>query len=143
MIDRNGDVSGSAPHKIQEIVHYHVGEIITSIRKVPLVTGGAEVLLYSTLMGGLGIFVPFATKDDVEFFSHLEMHLRQENPPLCGRDHLAYRSYYFPVRSCVDGDLCEQFNALPYERQQAIAEELVMVPAEVSKKLEEIRNRVL
>lgn len=26
------------------------------------------------------------------------MHMRSENPPLCGRDHLSYRSYYFPVR---------------------------------------------
>jgi len=143
LIDRVVDQMAGAPHKIHEIVQYHVGEIVTSIKKVPLVTGGAEVLLYSTIMGGIGIFVPFLTKDDVAFFSHLEMHLRQENPPLCGRDHLAFRSYYFPVRGCVDGDLCEQFNALPYERQQAIAEELVMVPAEVSKKLEEIRNRVL
>lgn len=24
--------------------------------------------------------------------------MRVEYPPLCGRDHLAYRSYYFPVK---------------------------------------------
>ena len=73
------------------------------------------------------------------------MHLRQENPPLCGRDHLAYRSYYFPVKvcrsfvlvrscvligacvrqDCIDGDLCEQYTALPFEKQRTIAEELV------------------
>lgn len=35
---------------------------------------------------------------DIEFFGHLEMHMRQELPPLCGRDHLAYRSAYFPVK---------------------------------------------
>ena len=30
------------------------------------------------------------------------MHLRSENAPLCGRDHLSYRSYFFPVKvSCV------------------------------------------
>lgn len=26
------------------------------------------------------------------------MHLRSEHPPLCGRDHLSFRSYYFPVK---------------------------------------------
>ena len=26
------------------------------------------------------------------------MHLRSENAPLCGRDHLSYRSYFFPVK---------------------------------------------
>ena len=29
------------------------------------------------------------------------MHLRSENAPLCGRDHLSYRSYFFPVKVCV------------------------------------------
>lgn len=35
---------------------------------------------------------------EFEFFQNLEMHMRVEYPPLCGRDHLAYRSYYFPVK---------------------------------------------
>lgn len=26
------------------------------------------------------------------------MHMRSEFPPLCGRDHLSFRSYYFPVK---------------------------------------------
>jgi splicing factor 3B subunit 3 len=139
-----GDViTSTAPHKLQDIVTTHIGEIVTSIQKASLVTGGAEVLLYSTIMGGLGILVPFASREDVDFFTHLEMHMRQDNPPLCGRDHLQFRSYYLPVKDCVDGDLCEQYNSLDWERQTAIGEELVRVPAEVSKKLEEMRNRIL
>ena len=35
---------------------------------------------------------------DHDFFQHLEMYMRQEYPSLCGRDHLAYRSYYFPLK---------------------------------------------
>ena len=35
---------------------------------------------------------------DHDFFQHLEMHMRSEFPPLCGRDHLSYRSYYYPVK---------------------------------------------
>lgn len=53
--------------------------------------------------------LPFTSREDVDFFVHLEMYLRQENPPLCGRDHLAFRSAYFPVKDVVDGDLCEQY----------------------------------
>ncbi len=34
---------------------------------------------------------PFASREDFDFFQHLEMHMRQEHPPLLGRDHLAYR----------------------------------------------------
>jgi len=132
-----------AAHKLQDVVQFHVGEMVTSICKTQLVPGGAEVLFYSTIMGGLGILVPFSSKEDVDFFTHLEMHMRQENPPLCGRDHLAYRSAYFPVKDVVDIDLCDQYASLDYERQTAIAEELVSSPIDVSKKLEELRNRVL
>ena len=60
--------------------------------------GGKECILYGTVMGAVGAFLPFASREDVDFFSHLEMHLRQEQPPLCGRDHMAYRSAYFPVK---------------------------------------------
>jgi len=125
------------------VVQYHVGEIVTSIVKTSLVPAGAEVLFYSTIMGALGILVPFVSREDVDFFSHLEMHMRQEKPPLCGRDHLAYRSAYFPVKDVIDIDLCEQYGSLEYDRQQAIAEELMCLPADVHKKLEELRNRVL
>lgn len=37
-------------------------------------------------------------RQDHDFFQHLEMHMRSEFPPLCGRDHLSFRSYYFPVK---------------------------------------------
>ena len=60
----------------------------------------------------------------VDFFSHLEMHMRQESTPLCGRDQLSYRSSYFPVKEVVDGDMCEMFTSLTHEKQRMIAEEL-------------------
>ncbi len=63
-----------------------LGETINSIAKAALVPGAQEVLLYTTVMGTIGALIPFASREDVDFFSHLEMHLRQENPPLCGRD---------------------------------------------------------
>jgi len=132
-----------APYKLTDICQFHVGDMVTSLNKVALVPGGEEVLCYSTITGAIGILLPFSAREDVEFFGHLEMHMRQEAPPLCGRDHLAYRSYYFPVKDCVDGDLCEQFSSLESDRQQAIATELVSTPSEVAKKLEEQRNRVL
>ncbi|KAH7980736.1 hypothetical protein HPB49_018772 [Dermacentor silvarum] len=39
-----------------------------------------------------------SSQKDHDFFQHLEMHMRSENPPLCGRDHLSFRSSYFPVK---------------------------------------------
>ena len=37
----------------------------------------------------------------MDFFSHLELHLRQEHPPLAGRDHMAFRGSYYPVRDAL------------------------------------------
>ncbi|RYG52513.1 hypothetical protein EON66_09690 [archaeon] len=74
---------------------------------------------------------------------HLELYLRNESLSLCGRDHLSFRSYYIPVKDVVDGDLCEAFNALPPAKQRTIAADLDRTPADVAKKLEDIRNKIL
>ena len=37
-------------------------------------------------------------RDDVDFFTHMEMYMRQEKPTLCGRDHISYRSYFLPAK---------------------------------------------
>lgn len=141
--NKYGKNMGGASNKLSEVCQFHVGDMVTALQKCSLVAGGTEVLLYSTLGGSIGCFVPFSSAEDIEYFSHLEMHMRQEHPPLCGRDHMSYRSYYFPVKNVIDGDLLEQYNELSDAKQRSVGEELVSTPAEVSKRLEEIRNRVL
>lgn len=128
-----------APHKTQMICHFHVGDLITSIHKVSLVAGGREVLLYTGLHGTIGILVPFVTKEDVDFISTLEQHMRTEQISLVGRDHLAWRGYYVPVKAVVDGDLCEMYAKLPGSKQIAIAGELDRTVGEVLKKLDQLR----
>eukprot|EP01119_Soliformovum_irregulare_P015210 TRINITY_DN424_c0_g1_i1.p1 TRINITY_DN424_c0_g1~~TRINITY_DN424_c0_g1_i1.p1 ORF type:complete len:1199 (+),score=332.07 TRINITY_DN424_c0_g1_i1:182-3778(+) len=132
-----------APHKLEDVCIFHTGETVTTLQKTALVPGGAECILYGTTMGTVGALLPFASREDLDFFLHLEMYLRQENPPLCGRDHLSYRSYYYPVRAVIDGDMCEQFGGLDPAKQKSIADELLRTPMEVLKKLEDTRNRLL
>jgi len=143
LVDEYGENMGGAAHKFDDLIQYHVGDTVTSIQKTVLRPGGDEVLIYSTLLGAIGIFKPIKAKEDVSFFQHLEMHLRQETSALCGRDHMSFRSYYFPVKETCDGDLCETFTLLPHERQSAIAAELLSSPPDVHKKLEETRNFIL
>ena len=64
-------------------------------------------------MGFIGALVPLPTHDDVDFFSHLELHMRSAMVGLVGRDHLSYRSYYVPVKNVIDGDLFEGYLVLP------------------------------
>ncbi|CAI7765258.1 unnamed protein product [Closterium sp. NIES-53] len=132
-----------APNKLEQVIQFHVGDIVTAMQKTSLIPGGSECVIYSTMLGGVGALLPFVSREDVDFFSHLEMHLRQEHPPLAGREHVAYRSAYFPVKDVIDGDLCEQFPSLSLELQKKIAEELDRTPGEILKKLEDIRNKIL
>ncbi|KAF9523470.1 CPSF A subunit region-domain-containing protein [Crepidotus variabilis] len=128
-----------APHKTKLLCHFHVGDLITSIQKVSLVAGGREVLLYTGLHGTIGVLVPFVSKEDVDFISTLEQHMRTEQLSLVGRDHLSWRGYYAPVKAVVDGDLCETYATLPGSKQQSIAAELDRGVGEVLKKLEQLR----
>jgi splicing factor 3B subunit 3 len=128
-----------APHKTKLLCHFHVGDILTSIHKVSLVVGGREVMLYTGINGSIGVLVPFVSKDDVDFIRTLEQHMRGEQLSLVGRDQLAWRGYYAPVKSVVDGDLCEMFARLPAQKQAAIAGELDRQVGEVLKKLEQLR----
>lgn len=132
-----------APYKLTNVSQFHVGETVMKMQKAALMPGGQEVLLYATVLGGIGALLPFTSREDVDFFAHLEMALRQENPPLLGRDHLAFRSAYTPVKNVIDGDLCEQYGGLVQARQRTVASELDRTPNEIAKKLEDIRNKIL
>jgi splicing factor 3B subunit 3 len=131
---------GGAPQKAKEIVSFHVGETVTSLCKANFVPGTPGVLLYFTVFGTIGCLVPFSNKEDVDFFSLLETHIRQEGTSLVGRDHLSFVSYYYPVQNCIDGDLLDTFEKMTPEKQKSIADELDRTPSDIKKKLQDIRN---
>lgn len=132
-----------APSKAAVMAHYYLGEAVTAITSCKLVPGGRDAMIVATIMGGIYAFVPFQAKEEIEFFQHLEMYMRQEWPNLCQRDHLSYRSYYAPVKDVVDGDLCERYGCMPYTKQKEHADDVGRTPTEMMKKLEDTRNSLL
>lgn len=132
-----------APSKADMLTHYFLGEAPTSMFKCRLVPGGREVMLVATVMGGIYAFLPFSAKEDIDFYQHLEMYMRQEWPSLVQRDHLSYRSYFMPVKNTVDGDLCERYSSMPASKQKELADDLNRTPTEMMKKLEDTRNSLL
>ena len=134
-----GVLSG-APIKLNCETHYYLGEAITSLTKCAMTIGGSEVLIAGTVTGGLHAFIPFTTKEDVVFYQHLEMYMRQEYINLAQRDHLSFRSFYQPVKETIDGELCEKFSALTVAKQKEFAEGVDRSVAEIFKKLEDTRN---
>lgn len=124
-----------APHRLTLMAHNYQQDIPMSIQKTNLVAGGRDCLLWAGLQGTLGIWIPFVSREDVDFFQTLEQHLRAEEPPLAGRDHLIYRSYYVPVKGVIDGDLCERYTLLPADKKQMIAGELDRSVREIERKI--------
>ncbi|KAK3946289.1 Pre-mRNA-splicing factor rse-1 [Diplogelasinospora grovesii] len=130
-----------APDRLNLMAHFFSQDIPTSICKTSLVVGGQDVLLWSGFQGTIGVLIPFVTREDADFFQTLEMHMRSEDPPLAGRNHLAYRSYYTPVKGVIDGDLCERYILLPKEKKQMIASELDRSVREIERKISDVRTR--
>jgi len=96
-------------------------------------------------MGTIGCLIPFETKTLMEYYSMLEIHMREQyTTSLIGRNQLSFRSFYFPVKCIIDGDLCEQYLFLSKEKQKMICEALNEEhPSNVMRKLEQMRNYVL
>lgn len=121
--------------RLDLMCHFYTQDIPTSMAKTSLVVGGQDVLLWSGLMGTIGVFIPLISREDADFFQSLESHLRTEDAPLAGRDHLMYRSYYAPVKGIIDGDLCERYTLLPNDKKQMIAGELDRSVREIERKI--------
>ena len=150
-----------APNRASLMCHFFPQDIPTSIQKTQLVAGGRDILVWTGFQGTLGILVPFSGREDVDFFQTLEQHLRSEDAPLAGRDHLIYRSYYVPVKGVIDGDctqpffpawqtermkenpisnrfaylVCERYTLLPNDKKAMIAGELDRSVREIERKI--------
>lgn len=54
--------SGLCP-QVDTVCNYHVGETIMSLQKTTLVPGCSECVVYTTMSGGVGILVPFTSRE--------------------------------------------------------------------------------
>jgi splicing factor 3B subunit 3 len=140
LLHERGYLQG-APHRLTLMAHNYVNDIPMAVHKTNLVAGGRDCLLWAGLQGTIAIQIPFVSREDVDFFQTLEQHLRTEDAPLAGRDHLIYRSYYAPVKGIIDGDLCERYTLLPSDKKKMIAGELDRSVREIERKISDMRTR--
>ena len=47
------------------------------------------------------------------------------------------------MKDVIDGDLCQMFGHLEFNKQRVLSDELDRTPPEVLKKLEQFRNKLL
>lgn len=115
---------GGTPNRLDLIAHYFCNDIPVSIQKTVLLSGGERIVFWAGLQGTLGALIPFTSRRQHKMFQQLELQLRSDDKPLSGRDHLAYRSYFTPVKSVIDGDLIERFLVLPRDKRESIAAQI-------------------
>ncbi|KAL4791857.1 CPSF A subunit region-domain-containing protein [Aspergillus venezuelensis] len=141
LIHDRGYLQGT-PNRLELMIHVFTQDIPTSLHKTQLVVGGRDILVWTGFQGTIGMLVPFVGREDVDFFQSLEMQLASTCPPLAGRDHLIYRSYYAPVKGVIDGDLCEMYFLLSNDTKMQIAAELDRSVREIERKISDMRTRV-
>lgn len=141
-LSAQGQLDG-APNKFVQVCCFHVGEMITSVRRVKLAPGRPEILLYVTIQGTLGCLVPYKSRSDAEFFMNFENIIRQTKVDIVGREHLDYRSTYIPCQRVVDGDLLNEFYELGPEKQKSIADSVDRTVGEIINKVEELYMRLI
>jgi splicing factor 3B subunit 3 len=116
-------LAGTA-NRLDSVAHYFANDIPISIQKTVLLSGGERVIFWAGLQGTLGALIPFTSRRQHKMFQQLELQLRSDDKPLSGRDHLAFRSYFNPVKSVLDGDLIERFLILSRDKRESIAGQL-------------------
>jgi splicing factor 3B subunit 3 len=121
---------GGAPNRVDLVMSYFANDIPVAIQKTPLLYGGEKVVFWAGLQGTLGVMIPFLSRHNFKMFQQLELALRtdKDNKMISGRDHLAFRSYYTPVKSVIDGDLVETFLTLSRDDQERIVGSMTTNP---------------
>lgn len=122
---------GGAPNRVETVMNYFANDIPVSIQKTHLLYGGEKVVFWAGLQGTLGVMIPFISRHNFKMFQQLELALRgdKDNKMVSGRDHLAFRSYYQPVKSVIDGDLVETFLTLGRDEQERIVGSMTTNPS--------------
>jgi len=139
-VSRQGDQEDR--HLLRVEACFHVGSMVHSVAKCSL-GGTEESIVYSTISGSISALTPLLTRAEIDLLQKLEHQMRDKSVSLCGREHLAYRSKFYPARNVIDGDLCELYLSQPHEVQEEIAQELDHNISEVCRKLEDLRDRIL
>ena len=143
-----------AGSRLTSVCEFYSHDIPISIYKGSLeFAGSQECIMCTGLQGGISLFLPLVTKQEVELLINLELAMRQEfdfnfdrsnknkHDNLLGKNHIKFRSYYNPVKNVIDGDLIEKFYELNQAGKIRVSSKVDRTPSEVEKKISDLRER--
>lgn len=140
---KNSPNLNSCVYKLQNLCEYYIPDIITSFQLGSFNLGGEECIIYTGLMGTIGILLPLISKSEIELLHDLQLEISAYNDKVnvAGKNHAKLRSYYNPAKNIFDGDFLELYLNLPLDEKLKIAKRLNKSVGEVEKKLNDLRNR--
>lgn len=135
-----GEMNG-APFRLSNLMNFYIGDVPTSLGKGTLTVGGSECILYAGIQGTIGCMHPLRTVKEMNFFVELQKHVCKELEPITGREIMKFRSYYIPIKGCIDGDLLEEYFRMSWEKRQRIAKQMDREPREIDRRISDMRTR--
>lgn len=128
---------GGAAYKFECILNFYIGEVVTSLSFINY--NGISSILYGTVTGALGLFIPITKDENYAFLSKLEHKIRQDSKLfLTNRDNKMYRSSIHPIKGVIDGDLIEELRDLKSDSLKAISNELAIESSELIRRIESL-----
>ena len=129
--------------KLQNLCQYYIPDIITSFQLGSFNLGGEECIIYTGVMGTIGVLIPLLSKSEIELVHDLQLQIGiwNDGVNVAGKNHGKLRSYYNPRKNVYDGDFLELYFAIPLDVKVKIAKKLNKSVGEIEKKLNDIRNR--
>lgn len=137
----------AAPHKLERVCWYHLGDLVTGLSKSLLYYGkDRDSIIYSTISGSLGIFHPLTHRSTASLCQTIEREMRaivdqSDTLPahsLVGRHHLLWRSGAVASKGVIDGDLLSRFKKLGYKEQVRIGDSADCDSEEIVRKVNSI-----
>jgi hypothetical protein len=95
---------------MESMCNYYVGETVLSLQKATLIPGGSESLVYTTLSGGVGMLVPFTSrevsKECVLVLFTTTLYRLGTSTWLCFSLSYVFFIIFHPSNACFTGLLC-------------------------------------
>ncbi|ODV87427.1 hypothetical protein CANARDRAFT_194901 [[Candida] arabinofermentans NRRL YB-2248] len=141
LINKEQKLNGTA-YRLNNLFNFYVGDIPTSFEVGSLTMGGTSCIVYTCLQGKIGCLHAMKSLSEINFFKELQKFVIQELELLTDRSYLKFRSYYTPIKGCIDGDLVEEYYKLSNEKRVDIATKMDRLPRDIDKRISEMRSRV-
>ncbi|AIB09828.1 splicing factor 3b (nucleomorph) [Lotharella oceanica] len=121
---------------------YNIGESIKKFLKLNLLPWKNDILLYLTILGGIGCFLPLNIKKEIIFLTNLNLFLHQESISLISLNNYIDSPYY-PTKRMFDAEFCESIKLLPNSTKITISKGLKVKIETITKYLDSLKLKVL